>query len=76
MIHIRRCHICHKTSESETQKIERCGSCGKYLAPFMFCKDLSDQAGSDAKNEFQPAPVRKTSLKSEYPPILGISLYW
>ena len=78
MVHIRRCHICNKTSESETQKIERCESCGKYLAPFMFCNDPSDpsEAVSNAKDQVRTSQASKSFLKSEYPPILGISLYW
>ncbi len=79
MIHIRRCHICNKTSESETGvKIERCDSCGKYLAPFVFCKDPSDHtelnAASEAASHASPNPG--SFLKPEYPPIYGISLYW
>lgn len=61
-IHIRRCHICSEITEVENDKIDRCVSCGKYLAPFVFCNDPSDNI--------------KQLLKPEYPPISGISLYW
>ncbi len=78
MIHIRRCHICSQTSESEDSKIERCNSCGKYLAPFVFCSDPMDAA--DMKLLTEPSrpqnAVEKSLLKSVYPPIYGISLYW
>ncbi|MBC7458821.1 MAG: hypothetical protein H7235_11110 [Bdellovibrionaceae bacterium] len=78
MIHIRRCHICSKTSESETIKIERCDGCGKYLAPFLFCSDPTDSVPLKSSTE---ATIHASSnpssyLKPEYPPIYGISLYW
>ncbi len=78
MVHIRRCHICNKISESETQKIERCEACGKYLAPFMFCNDPSDNAetASVVQDRTRTSQAPKSFLKTEYPPILGISLYW
>lgn len=78
MIHIRRCHICHQTSESEESKIERCTSCGKYLAPFLFCNDPSDynQINVNQDVESQESSPLGFYLKTEYPPIYGISLYW
>jgi hypothetical protein len=78
MIHIRRCHICNKTSESEQGKIERCESCGKYLAPFVFCSDPSDSVELNPRTESATyaSPNPGSFLKSEYPPIYGISLYW
>ena len=78
MIHIRRCHICNKTSESETSNIERCDSCGKYLAPFVFCKDPSDlvELSSSTEANTHASPNPGSFLKPEYPPIYGISLYW
>ena len=62
VLHIRRCHICSSVTEIENNKIDRCSSCGKYLAPFVFCNEPSDMVGQ--------------LLKPDYPPIYGISLYW
>lgn len=78
MIHIRRCHICNKTSESETSQIDRCDGCGKYLAPFVFCKDPSDLVDLTPRTEPTSHASTNTAsfLKPEYPPIYGISLYW
>lgn len=78
MIHIRRCHICSKTSESETSQIERCDGCGKYLAPFVFCVDPCDDVPFNQITELtsHASPNPGSFLKPEYPPIYGISLYW
>ncbi len=78
MIHIRRCHICNKTSESETSKIDRCDSCGKYLVPFLFCTDPSDIVpfNHSTEEKSHSSSDSDSFLKSEYPPIYGISLYW
>lgn len=76
-MHIRRCHICNHVTENEKSHIEKCDGCGKSLPGFFFCKDpgveeLTSDFRSDRDNKSNTSPY----LRTEYPPIYGISLYW
>jgi hypothetical protein len=37
----RRCHICGAITEKSGSSVQRCGSCGKNLAPFYFFDEMS-----------------------------------
>lgn len=77
IMHIRRCHICHHINESATTHIEQCDSCGKQLVPFLFCKDPGvEELTSDFRESIDKTVNPHSILRSEYPPIYGISLYW
>jgi hypothetical protein len=73
-LNIRRCHVCDFVTESQNGEVERCQGCNKYLAPFFFCESTYT---SDIKELSKSIFTFKNSgLKSIYPPLLGIALYW
>jgi hypothetical protein len=73
-LYIRRCHICDAVTESETQVVDRCGQCHKAFAPFVFCETAySHQLSELSAHVFKTAHL---GLKSVYPPLMGIALYW
>ncbi len=85
ILHIRRCHICGHLNESDSAHVEQCSSCGKHLVSFLFCKDpgveeltsdfrTSVDSSTDVSMDKIVSP--QSTLRSEYPPIYGISLYW
>lgn len=77
IMHIRRCHVCDHITESAQAHIEKCGSCGKGLVPYLFCKDVGvDELTSDFRSVNVDSNHISQILRSEYPPIFGISLYW
>lgn len=73
-IHIRRCHICDTITESEQALVSRCSGCQKSLAPFVFCETTYQFE----MKELSQTIFKKSNqgLKSIYPPLLGIALYW
>jgi hypothetical protein len=82
--HIRRCHICGTVNETENALIERCSSCGKFLAPFVFF-DEKAALGLTEKPHGDVASLMNNRLKSnewhhpihfQYPPLWGITVYW
>lgn len=71
-IHLRRCHICDTVTENSNSIVDRCQGCNKALAPFVFCETTYKyQIKELSKNVFN-----NSKLKSIYPPLLGIALYW
>lgn len=77
ILHIRRCHICNHVTENDKQHIEKCEGCGKSLAPFFFCMDPGvEELTSDFRTDRDKKPQTSSFLRSEFPPIYGISLYW
>ncbi len=83
-LHIRRCHICGTVNETESALVEKCSSCGKFLAPFVF---FDEKAALGLKKQKNPesAFIMNSRLKlnewhhpanSQYPPLWGITVYW
>lgn len=73
--HIRRCHVCNGTTESNEAAIHRCSHCGKHLAPFYYF----DESKLDGLPELGPHLSRwKDTLMTPgtYQPIWGLSTYW
>jgi hypothetical protein len=66
--YIRRCHICGATTV-ESNRIDRCGECGKAMAPFFYFDE-----GRIAT--FSEALLRPPTLPGEYSPVLGVSVIW
>lgn len=73
-LHIRRCHICGSLNERHNSNVDRCTSCGKALAPFLFCESTYDSEAIElSKKVFT---THKNDTKVIYPPLVGIALYW
>ncbi len=73
-LNIRRCHICDTVNESHNCDVDRCQGCNKSLTPFFFCESTYK---TDIKELSKAIFTTKNSgLKSIYPPLLGIALYW
>ncbi len=73
-LNIRRCHICDTVTESQNGEVDRCQGCNKSLTPFFFCESVYT---SEIKELSKAIFTSKNSgLKSIYPPLLGIALYW
>ena len=83
-IHIRRCHICGNVNEKKKDFVTKCTSCGKVLAPFMFFDDKNDFDPAnkitiktiDLDNARHKAGSLYEHLKSQYPPLRGLTVYW
>ena len=83
-IHIRRCHICGNVNEKKKVFVKKCNACGKVLAPFMFFDDKFDfdpAKKQDTSKIDLDSPRHKTGslyehLKSQYPPLWGLTVYW
>lgn len=65
---IRRCHICGATTE-ETHQVDRCGDCGKSIAPFFYFDEKRSAT-------FSESLLRPPVLPGEYSPVLGVSVIW
>lgn len=83
-IHIRRCHICSTVNEQLGSPVKKCDGCGKFLAPFMFFDERNEldpvlKISVDNMN-IDDARLKSGSLyehlKSQYPPLWGITVYW
>ncbi len=72
--HIRRCHICDAVTEASDSVVEKCHSCGKALAPFVFCESAYEN--QIEKLSEQIFKSTNQGLRSIYPPLMGIALYW
>lgn len=81
-IHFRRCHICGTFNERANCLVDRCGSCHKALAPFVFFDEQRALGVSDERPVEDPAKrassVKITRLATQtiYPPIWGLTVYW
>ena len=83
-LHVRRCHICGNVNETELALVDKCGQCGKYFAPFVFFDEkaalgLSDKPQADVAaimNNRLKSNEGQHQLKSQYPPLWGITVYW
>ncbi len=83
-IHVRRCHVCSAVNEHIGSPVIKCDGCGKFLAPFMFFderNDLDPRKNVPAENmnidEVRlKAGTLYEDLKSQYPPLWGITVYW
>lgn len=79
VVYIRRCHVCGCINESSKSSMSSCHHCGKHLVPFLFCPDVGSdlvKAAFGASSKETKAERHSSVLRSEYPPIYGISLYW
>ena len=68
VIHYRRCHICGCVTERDAE-IEKCSSCGKPVAPFVYYDDKSTPVPTDIDK-------RTLFLDGEFRPIIGLTAYW
>lgn len=83
-IHIRRCHICGTVNEKKNDSVKKCHSCGKVLAPFMFFDDKIDfdpalkveHKTLDLDNMRLKSGSYYEHMKSQYPPLWGLTVYW
>lgn len=70
-VHIRRCHVCGNTNESENAANLKCQSCGKPMAPFYYF----DESQLDGLLEMGPyLSILKEA--PDYNPLYGLSIYW
>lgn len=77
VVYIRRCHVCGGINESHMNSIKNCSQCGKNLVPFLFCSDVgAELVKTESFFKDLKESSRSTLLRSDYPPICGISLYW
>ena len=82
--HIRRCHICGTVNENQNEFVKKCDSCGKSLVPFLFFDDKNDfdpalrakASRIDLDNDRLKSGSLYDHLKSQYPPLWGITVYW
>ena len=83
-LHIRRCHICGTVNETHNDLVEKCQHCGKFFAPFVFF-DEKAALGLEEKAKIEVSSVMNNRLKSnewhhqmktQYPPLWGITVYW
>ncbi len=83
-IHIRRCHVCSTVNEQVKDPVTKCNGCGKHLVPFMFFDERSEfdpniQALNLNMNIDEVRPKSGSlyeHMKSQYPPLWGITVYW
>jgi hypothetical protein len=83
-LHIRRCHICGTTNETESALVDKCSHCGKFFAPFVFfdekeALELDDQGRAEAAeimNNRLKSNEWHHPIKTQYPPLWGITVYW
>lgn len=74
LLHIRRCHVCDAVTENGDTVVDKCQSCGKAFAPFVFCETTyENQIQKLSEQIFQSS---NQGLRSIYPPLMGIALYW
>ncbi|MBC7420177.1 MAG: hypothetical protein H7328_05565 [Bdellovibrio sp.] len=78
IIHVRRCHLCGSVNEIESAVISKCASCGKHFAPFLF---FNEKAALGLEVETQPenrplADSWQHLMKTQYPPLWGLAVYW
>lgn len=81
-IHFRRCHICGTMNERENSLVDRCGSCHKSLAPFVFFDEkralgVTDEPPTETPSK-RASSIKITRIATEtiYPPLWGLTVYW
>ncbi len=83
-LHIRRCHMCGTVNETEEALVDKCQTCGKFFAPFVFF-DEKAALGLNSKVQSDIASMMNNRLKSkdwhlqiktQYPPLRGFTVYW
>lgn len=81
-IHFRRCHICGTMNERQNVLVDRCGSCSKAFAPFVFFDEQNALGISDGRPAEEPSKksstmkITRLATQSIYPPIWGLTVYW
>lgn len=68
-VFFRRCHVCDVVTEKEGEMVNRCGHCGKAMAPFYFFEDEKVQPLSE--HDFRPP--RQSGGRF---PVRGLTAYW
>ena len=68
-VHFRRCHICGSLNHREVDRVDRCLSCGKALAPFYYFDVRFVPVVGDRN-------LRPQVLNNEYRPVHGLAVYW
>ena len=83
-VHVRRCHMCGTVNETESALVDKCGQCGKFLAPFAFFDEKAALGiGDEAKPDIASLMNNRLKsndwhhpIKSQYPALWGITVYW
>lgn len=70
-LHFRRCHLCDGVTENEGVPVDKCGHCGKPMAPFYFFDDHAVAPLSDVELRVDLPP--KTGQRF---PVRGFTAYW
>lgn len=75
-MHVRRCHICGCINEKDSVLVDRCLSCGKALAPFIFCYNGIGYSAAEELEKRLKAMDKDLASRPSYPPLIGLTLYW
>jgi len=80
-IHFRRCHLCGVLNEKSDQLVDRCSSCRKAFAPFVFFDEkkalgISDDSLDSPAKKASSYKITRLATESNYPPIWGLTVYW
>ncbi len=70
-VHLRRCHRCDGVTEKLDAIVNRCGHCGKSMAPFFFFDEVLVLPYSEAELRPQSLIEEGTRL-----PIRGLTAFW
>lgn len=78
IVHVRRCHICDHVNERDGQSVDRCGHCGKILAPYYFFDEQNVHVYSDVEQRptLEQTRARPKEQPGEHRPLRGFSAVW
>lgn len=80
-IHFRRCHVCGSFNEKANELVDRCGTCRKALAPFVFFDEkhalgITDESPEEPSKKSSTMKMTRLATQTFYPPIWGLTVYW
>lgn len=80
-VHFRRCHICGTLNEKSDHLVDRCLSCQKAFAPFVFFDEkkalgISDDSPDHPAKKASSYKITRLATETIYPPIWGLTVYW
>ena len=81
-IHFRRCHVCGNFNEKSNALVDRCQSCHKAFAPFVFFDEkralglYDDGPTEEPSKKSSTQRITRLATQSIYPPIWGLTVYW
>jgi hypothetical protein len=78
-VHFRRCHVCDGVSEMSETHVQKCGDCGKNLAPYYFFDESTVPVYS--VDELLPLEERvickdPSDSSPRRLPLRGVSTFW